>query len=189
MFTNILVADEINRASPKTQAALLEVMEERQVHRGRREPPRPRPFMVVATQNPMDFDGTYPLPEVRLDRFAMKINIGYADEATEIEIMGRPPGIDPVSSSSRWSTPIRSASWCGASAPSPCPPRCATTWPGSSPAPVTIPTSDWGQHRGTLTLLSIAKSYAVGDGPLLRHPGRHQESARTRPLPPPRGHA
>ncbi|TPW14472.1 MAG: hypothetical protein FD127_1406, partial [Acidimicrobiaceae bacterium] len=80
-FTNILIADEINRASPKTQAALLEVMEERQVTYDGVSRPVPSPFMVVATQNPLDFQGTYPLPEVQLDRFAMKISLGYADRA------------------------------------------------------------------------------------------------------------
>ena len=69
VFTNVLVADEINRASPKTQAALLEVMEERQVTADGESRMVPRPFMVVATQNLLDFQGTYPLPEVQLDRF------------------------------------------------------------------------------------------------------------------------
>ncbi len=88
-FTNVLIADEINRASPKTQAALLEVMEERQVTSDGVSRPAPSPFMVVATQNPLDFQGTYPLPEVQLDRFAMKISLGYADRASELELMGR----------------------------------------------------------------------------------------------------
>jgi MoxR-like ATPase len=90
VFTNILVADEINRASPKTQAALLEVMEERQVTVEGSPLMVPRPFMVVATQNPLDFQGTYPLPEVQLDRFAMKLSLGYADRAAELEVMARP---------------------------------------------------------------------------------------------------
>ena len=88
-FTNILIADEINRASPKTQAALLEVMEERQVTYDGVSRPVPSPFMVVATQNPLDFQGTYPLTEVQLDRFAMKISLGYADRASELELMAR----------------------------------------------------------------------------------------------------
>jgi MoxR-like ATPase len=90
VFTNILVADEINRASPKTQAALLEVMEERQVTVEGSPLMVPRPFMVVATQNPLDFQGTYPLPEVQLDRFAMKLSLGYADREAELEVMARP---------------------------------------------------------------------------------------------------
>ena len=88
-FTNILIADEINRASPKTQAALLEVMEERHITNDGVSRPVPSPFMVVATQNPLDFQGTYPLPEVQLDRFAMKISLGYADREAELEVMQR----------------------------------------------------------------------------------------------------
>jgi MoxR-like ATPase len=88
-FANILLADEINRASPKTQAALLEVMEERQITSDGVSRPVPDPFMVIATQNPLDFHGTYPLPEVQLDRFAMKISLGYAPREAEIEIMSR----------------------------------------------------------------------------------------------------
>ena len=89
VFANILVADEINRASPKTQAALLEVMEERQVTSDGVSRPVPDPFMVVGTQNPLDFQGTYPLPEVQLDRFAMKLSLGYADREAELELMAR----------------------------------------------------------------------------------------------------
>jgi MoxR-like ATPase len=88
-FTNILIADEINRASPKTQAALLEVMEERHITVDGQSRPVPSPFMVVATQNPLDFHGTFPLPEVQLDRFAMRITLGYADRASEAAVMVR----------------------------------------------------------------------------------------------------
>jgi MoxR-like ATPase len=98
VFTNILVADEINRASPKTQAALLEVMEERQVTVDGSSMVVPRPFMVVATQNPLDFQGTYPLPEVQLDRFAMKLSLGYADRDAELEVMVRPDSGDVTAS-------------------------------------------------------------------------------------------
>ncbi len=97
VFTNVLVADEINRASPKTQAALLEVMEERQVTADGESRMVPRPFMVVATQNPLDFQGTYPLPEVQLDRFAMKISLGYANREAELEVMARQDGRDLIS--------------------------------------------------------------------------------------------
>src|ERR1700722_19283912 len=79
IFANIVVADEINRASPKTQSALLEVMEERQVTVDGVTHPVPRPFVVVATQNPIEMDGTYRLPEAQLDRFLMRISIGYPD--------------------------------------------------------------------------------------------------------------
>lgn len=87
VFTNVLIGDEINRGSPKTQSALLEVMEERQVTADGVSRPVPRPFFVIATQNPRDFQGTFPLPDVQLDRFAMRLTLGYADAATEIAIL------------------------------------------------------------------------------------------------------
>jgi MoxR-like ATPase len=89
VFTNVLVGDEINRGSPKTQAALLEVMEERQVTADGVSRPVPRPFFVIATQNPRDFQGTFPLPDVQLDRFSMRLSLGYADPETESEILAR----------------------------------------------------------------------------------------------------
>jgi MoxR-like ATPase len=93
IFANIVVADEINRGSPKTQSALLEVMEERRVTVDGRPHPVPRPFMVIATQNPVDMDGTYPLPEAQLDRFLMKISMGYPDHASEVAVLaGMPTG-------------------------------------------------------------------------------------------------
>jgi MoxR-like ATPase len=96
VFSNLLIADEINRASPKTQAALLEVMEERQVSTDGVTRMVPRPFMVLATQNPLDFQGTYPLPEVQLDRFAMKISLGYTDREAELDVMARAGGPSPL---------------------------------------------------------------------------------------------
>jgi MoxR-like ATPase len=89
VFTNVLIGDEINRGSPKTQSALLEVMEERQVTADGVSRPVPRPFFVIATQNPRDFQGTFPLPDVQLDRFAMRLTLGYADADTEISILDR----------------------------------------------------------------------------------------------------
>jgi MoxR-like ATPase len=87
VFANIVVADEINRASPKTQSALLEVMEERQVTVDGHRHGVPRPFLVVATQNPVEMDGTYRLPEAQLDRFLMKLSIGYPTEEVEVEVL------------------------------------------------------------------------------------------------------
>ncbi len=87
VFTNVLIGDEINRGSPKTQSALLEVMEERQVTADGVSRPVPRPFFVIATQNPRDFQGTFPLPDVQLDRFAMRLTLGYADPDTEVSIL------------------------------------------------------------------------------------------------------
>lgn len=87
VFANVVVADEINRASPKTQAALLEVMEEHQVTVDGAPRPVPDPFLVLATQNPIELDGTYELPEAQLDRFLMRLHIGYPDAAAEMEIL------------------------------------------------------------------------------------------------------
>jgi len=87
VFTNILLADEINRTTPKTQSALLEAMNEHQVTMDGRTWPLPQPFMVIATQNPLEHYGTYPLPESQLDRFLMRIEMGYPDRASEVEIL------------------------------------------------------------------------------------------------------
>jgi MoxR-like ATPase len=89
VFANIVLGDEINRASPKTQSALLEVMEEHQVTVDSQPYPVPRPFMVIATQNSIEFEGTYRLPEAQLDRFLMKTKIGYLDVNSEIEVLSR----------------------------------------------------------------------------------------------------
>lgn len=95
VFANVVLADEINRASPKTQSALLEVMEERQVSVDTTTHPVPRPFMVVATQNPVDMDGTYPLPEAQLDRFLMRTSVGYPDHDAEMEVLRGQAGDTP----------------------------------------------------------------------------------------------
>jgi len=87
VFTNILLADEINRASPRTQSALLEVMAEQQVSVDGRTRPMDALFFVIATQNPVEFRGTYPLPEAQMDRFAMRLSLGYVDADTEVAVL------------------------------------------------------------------------------------------------------
>jgi len=87
VFANVVLADEINRTSPRTQSALLEVMSEGQVTVDGKRRDLPRPFFVVATQNPTDFHGTYPLPEAQLDRFAVRVTLGYPDLPHELEIL------------------------------------------------------------------------------------------------------
>lgn len=89
IFTNILLGDEINRAPAKTQSALLEAMEERQVTIEGERLPLPEPFFVIATQNPVEYEGTYPLPEAQLDRFLFKVVIEYAPQEVEIEVLRR----------------------------------------------------------------------------------------------------
>ena len=107
LFANLVLADEINRTPPKTQAALLEAMEERQVTVEGEAHPLPSPFLVVATQNPIEFEGTYPLPEAQLDRFLLKLRVGYPGAEPEKEVLrmhhqGRDPhdlaalGVRPV---------------------------------------------------------------------------------------------
>lgn len=87
IFCNILLADEINRASPRSQSALLEAMEERQVSAEGKSSPLPHPFFVIATENPADMHGTYPLPEAQLDRFMCKLSLGYVSEEEEVGIL------------------------------------------------------------------------------------------------------
>ena len=96
VFANIVVGDEINRASPKTQSALLESMEERQVSVDGTTYPLDRPFMVLATQNPIDMEGTYPLPEAQLDRFMARLSMGYPDRGAEVAMLAEQDAIDPL---------------------------------------------------------------------------------------------
>ena len=94
IFTNILLADEINRAPPKTQASLLEVMQERQATLEGETYKLDRPFLVLATQNPIESEGTYPLPEAQIDRFLMKLSVGYPKKADEKEMLNRMKNVD-----------------------------------------------------------------------------------------------
>jgi MoxR-like ATPase len=87
VFTNVLLADEINRTPPKTQSALLEAMQESRVTVEGEGHPLPDPFLVVATQNPIEYEGTYPLPEAQLDRFLVKIDVGYPSEESEVAML------------------------------------------------------------------------------------------------------
>ncbi|GHJ06919.1 MoxR-like ATPase [Micromonospora humidisoli] len=114
VFANIVIADEINRASPKTQSALLEVMEERTVTVDGVRHPVPQPFLVVATQNPVEMDGTYRLPEAQLDRFLVKLSVGYPDEAVEVEVLRgatvrSPDSLQPVTDTATVGEMVRMA--------------------------------------------------------------------------------
>ena len=97
IMAQIVLADEINRAGPRTQSALLEAMEERQVTVDGVTRPLPRPFLVLATQNPIELEGTFPLPEAQVDRFLMRVAIGYPDSIEEREILRRFRDADPLS--------------------------------------------------------------------------------------------
>jgi MoxR-like ATPase len=98
IFAQVVLADEINRATPKTQSALLEAMEERQVTVDGTTYPLPQPFIVLATQNPVEFAGTFPLPEAQVDRFLMKVNLGYLDIAHEVQVLDRFQTESPIES-------------------------------------------------------------------------------------------
>jgi len=96
IFANVVLADEINRATPRTQSALLEAMSERQVSADGQTRPLPEPFMVIATQNPVEFEGTYPLPESQLDRFLLRISVGYPGQDVELEVLKTHRSGEPV---------------------------------------------------------------------------------------------
>src|SRR5216683_6537605 len=98
VFANLLLVDEVNRASPKTQAALLECMQESQVTVDGVSYPLGRPFMVIATQNPIEYEGTYPLPEAQLDRFAMRLELGYPSLAEEAKMLDEQTHLPPLES-------------------------------------------------------------------------------------------
>lgn len=98
VFTNILLADEINRATPRTQAGLLECMAEKQVTIDGEQYTLKEPFMVIATQNPIETQGTFPLPEAQMDRFMMKLSMGFLDKAEEIQVLERYKEEDPIDS-------------------------------------------------------------------------------------------
>ncbi|HEX2498982.1 MAG TPA: AAA family ATPase, partial [Actinomycetes bacterium] len=146
VFTNLLLADEINRTPPKTQAALLEAMEERQVTVDGRPRPLPEPFLVIATQNPVEYEGTYPLPEAQLDRFLFKLVVAYPSAEQEREVLARhDAGMDPhdlaatgvraVASSAvapRGETPSWTAGDCRVAR------QMSTTYPITSAATVTV---------------------------------------------------
>ncbi len=96
VMSNILLADEINRTIPRTQSSLLESMEERQITVDGKTMELPRPFFVIATQNPIELEGTFPLPEAQLDRFLLRINLGYPKKEEEMEILSRFQDSDPL---------------------------------------------------------------------------------------------
>src|SRR5215216_5899481 len=96
IFVNILLADEINRATPKTQAALLEAMEEQQITVDGVTHDLPRPFIVLATQNPIEYEGTFPLPESQLDRFMLRVRLGYPKRDEEMNILERQRRLHPI---------------------------------------------------------------------------------------------
>jgi MoxR-like ATPase len=110
VLSQVVLADEINRATPRTQSALLEAMQERQITADGETRPLPRPFLILATQNPIELEGTFPLPEAQLDRFLLRVNIGYPTEAEENAILQRFRVNDPLTDLPAVTTPDEIAS-------------------------------------------------------------------------------
>jgi len=155
IFAHIILADEINRTPPKTQAALLEAMQERQVTVGSTTYDLPRPFFVIATQNPIEQEGTYPLPEAQLDRFMFNVQVGYPQHEEEVDIYlatagGPPPRLQPLLSGEEILTiqrvvreiavPTTRRAWCGPRGRRNPPPRISSS-AASSGAPGRAPGS------------------------------------------------
>ncbi len=166
MFTNILLADELNRASPKAQSALLESMEEHQVSADGISHALPQPFMVIATQNPYDSAGTFPLPHSQRDRFLLRLSLGYPDRAAEDELLAG------TAHASRLLIRCRESGALISCTPSPVPPcaptwrpRCAATCSTSSVRPASHPDLTVGASpRATLAVLRAAGAVAVSTG-------------------------
>ncbi|MCU4185282.1 MoxR family ATPase [Acidiferrimicrobium sp. IK] len=165
VFANLVLGDEINRASPKTQSALLEVMEERQVTVDAVSYPVPQPFLVLATQNPIDLDGTYRLPEAQLDRFLMRISVGYPDAESEAAILdqravgGRAPALAPVLDAAQVMGMIRIVARVHVD------PEVSRYVVALARATRAVPEVRLGlSPRGALAVLRAAQSRAVADG-------------------------
>ena len=167
VFTQLLLADEINRTPPKTQASLLEAMEERQVSVEGRPRALPEPFVVAATQNPVEYEGTYPLPEAQLDRFLLKVRMPLPPRETELEVLGRhAAGFDPRDLARRGRTSGRRAGGPGRrvrGGPSgwPSRPRCSGTSSTSCVPPGSPPRVALGvSPRGATALLATSRAWA-----------------------------
>ena len=167
VFCNLLLGDEINRAPPKTQAALLEAMEERQVTADDGTHALDRPFLVLATQNPIEYEGTYPLPEAQLDRFLVRLRVGYPSADDEWRDARRPCA--PRRRRRRPEgdrRPRRAAARCRPpSRPSTSAPRSGATWSRWPPRPATSSEVEVGASpRGSLALLRLSRARAALEG-------------------------
>ena len=186
VFCNFLLADEINRAPAKVQSALLEVMQERQVTIGPASHPVPDPFLVLATQNPIESEGTYPLPEAQLDRFMMKVVVGYPNPAEELEVVRRSLGapedinqvldVDDLHAFSRSAAHVfvdRQVAEYAVTL------VAATRYPNHYGLAAIAPYLDYGASpRGTLDLVHSARALALLRGRAYALPQDVQELAR-----------
>ena len=183
VFTNLLLADEINRTPPKTQAALLEAMEERQVSVDGTPRPLPAPFLVAATQNPVEYEGTYPLPEAQLDRFLMKLTVPLPGRDDEIGMLARhAAGFDPRDLAAAGVRPVA-----GQRRPGPRPRRRCTAVRVAPEVTAYIvdlcratrqsPSLRLGvSPRGATALLAHQPGLGLAGRPGLRHPGRRESA-------------
>lgn len=165
VFSNVVLADEINRASPKTQSALLEVMEERQVTVDAQAYPAPRPFVVIATQNPIEQDGTYRLPEAQLDRFIMRMSIGYLDVAHEIEVIASGGSMDTMANLHPVTSPDQVKGMIEVAHRTHVAPAIQDYIVRLAHATRAMPEVRLGvSTRGALALLTASRAYATSDG-------------------------
>ncbi|RMG95340.1 MAG: MoxR family ATPase [Chloroflexi bacterium] len=172
IFANLVLADEINRATPKTQSALLEAMQEQQVTVANQTYPLPKPFFVLATQNPIEQEGTYPLPEAQLDRFIFKINVGFPSEEELSEILARTTGKEtPQADVAASGERIVAMQQLARQIPVPTPVSqyisrlIVATHPGNSPSPMVNQYVRYGSSpRGAQALVLGAKITALLNG-------------------------
>lgn len=172
LFSQVVLADEINRANPKTQAALLEAMEEGQVTVDGTTHRLPRPFTVIATQNPVEMEGTYPLPEAQLDRFMCRVSLGYPDPAAEARMLMAPSGTDPLSGCEAVCTPKDMLALTAAASTVHVAPAVATYAVSLLEATRTSPLTSLGASpRAGLALLAMARVRALAAGQDAVYPG------------------
>ncbi|WP_425483766.1 AAA family ATPase [Isoptericola chiayiensis] len=165
VFNNVVIGDEINRASPKTQSALLECMEEGQVTVDGTTYPLPRPFLVVATQNPVEMEGTYPLPEAQRDRFTARLSVGYPDNAAELRMLDAQHTDDPLAHLSPVTTGedmVRFATWVRAVHAAPAVKQYVLDLVGRTRGHAGLRLG--ASPRASLQLLRVAKAHAAMSG-------------------------
>ena len=172
LFAQVVLADEINRANPKTQAAMLEAMEERSVTVDGTTYALPRPFTVIATQNPVEMEGTYPLPEAQLDRFMCRVSLGYPDAKAEASMLMAPSGHDPLAGAQPVCTPRELAALTKTAASVRVAPVVASYAVSLLQATRTSPLTRLGASpRAGLALLAMSRMRALAGGHDAVYPG------------------